>query len=110
MTKITRNTATPAIAFTECEQSRVNNLQAVCEAIAGIASGEGQATWAGGIKTLTVTDSRVTATSKIFGLTPSVNAPIGFWYISSQTAGSFVITSTEVETVGTIATYGVLNQ
>jgi len=44
-TKLTKNTADSSIAYIEDEGSRQNNLQSICEALGGLAAGEGQATW-----------------------------------------------------------------
>lgn len=109
MQKFTRSTgANTATSFVESGDAKEKNLQAACESLAGIISTEGVATWAA-LTTLTVTDTRVTSTSRITGLTASVNAPLGFWYIVSQAAGSFVIGSSETEIAGTIASYNVIN-
>lgn len=81
------------------------NLQALCEATGGLASGEGQATW-GQASTLVVSDTRVVASRcRVVGLTADGAAPRGLWYISSQGAGTFTITSSEVEASGTKVNY-----
>lgn len=109
MQSFTRNTGgNSQVTFVESGDAKEKNLQAACEALAGIASTEGTATWAA-LTTLTITDTRVTATSRICGLTASVNAPVGVWYIVSQTAGSFVLGSSEVELAGTKVAYLVVN-
>lgn len=105
MTKPTRNTQNPSIAFIEANKD--NNLQAVCEAVFGNSSTQGQSTWTA-TNELTITDDRVLSTSRII-VTPGVNAPVGVWYIKTLSAGSFVLGSTETELAGTLVNYIVIN-
>jgi len=101
MQKITKNTSSNSYVDGGDKET---NLQAVCEVLAGLASGEGQATWTAS-NTLTKTDTRVTATSRIKLCGARTSAPLGFWYVSSVSAGTFTVTSTEVETAGTVLEY-----
>lgn len=109
-TRFTRNTANGSIAFVEANKD--NNLQAVCESVAGIASTEGQATWGSDANSLTVSDTRVVATSRILicGATKGTNDPTGIAYwVDSISAGSFVLKSQNAEVVGTKVNYMVVN-
>lgn len=98
-------------SFVDSGADKENNLQVLCEAFAGTSPGtQGTATW-GNAATLTVTDSRVTATSIIvFGAVFGSQAAVGGWRVSSRSAGSFVVTSTETETSGTTFWYFVINK
>ena len=104
----TRNTSISSIQYTDTGQMQVTNLQAVCEAVFGTTSSEGQATW-GASNTLTISDTRVKSTSRIVGLTAQGAAPVGAWYVSSVTSGQVVIKSTQTELAGTLCNYMVLN-
>jgi len=108
MTKITRDTPNSATQFVESEQTRRNNLQALCELAAGVVSTEGQGTWTAA-NTLTISDTRVTSSSRILLCGADTKDPVGMWYVSSKSSGSFVITSTEVEQAGCIVNYLVIN-
>ena|SRR3990167_2308106 len=85
------------------------NVQAVAEALGGLASGEGYATWTAS-NSLVVSDTRVVSSSRIKLCGARTSAPIGFWYVSSVGSGTFTITSTETELAGTVAEYIVVNK
>ena len=106
--KLTKNTQREDISYIEDGETKNKNLQAVCEALAGINDGEGEATWTASNE-LTVTDERVLSTSLIVGLTAQDAAPVGFWYVSSKSSGEFTITSTETEEADTKVNYIVIN-
>jgi len=86
------------------------NLQAIAEGFGGLASGEGVGTWTAST-TLTISDTRVVSTSKIFiGAVYGSNAKVGLsWRVSSRSAGSFTITSDSTETAGCTFWYSVIN-
>lgn len=86
-----------------------NNLQAMCEMVGGLASGEGTATWDGTLKTLTVSDTRALANSEILLCGARGAMPLSTWYVSTRSAGSFVITSGEVESASCVVVYLVKN-
>ena len=107
----TRNTGSGDTDKVFIEASRDQNLQAACEALAGILSSEGSATFTAG-NSLTVTDTRVDANSRILLCMPIKGTldPTGaFWWVDSQTDGSFVIKSANPEVAGTKIPYIVIN-
>lgn len=104
----THNTQQAGIQYVDTGQMQVANLQAVCEAVFGTTTTEGVGTWTAS-NTLTISDTRVTANSRIIGLTPGVNAPVGAWYIYSVGSGTFTIKSTGTELAGTKVYYSVVN-
>jgi hypothetical protein len=86
-----------------------NNLQVLCEAFGGAnVDGQGVGTWATA-ETKTVTDARVTSDSVIFIQAYGSQTPNGIWTVTSRSAGSFVITSTDTELSGTTFWYSVIN-
>lgn len=89
------------------EANKDENLQSVCEALGGLASGEGKGTWTAAT-TLTITDTRVVSTSRIL-ISAVGAAPIGLWYVSTIGSGTFTITSGETESAGTLVHYIVIN-
>ena len=105
MQKLTQSMGNSAKGYVDANKDE--NLQAVCETLGGLASGEGEGTWTAATS-LTIADTRVVSTSKIL-ISPVTNAPIGFWYVSARSTGSFTITSTETETAGTKVHYIVIN-
>ncbi len=108
LTKFTKNTATSGIEFIESGQSKDQNIQAVCEAVSGKTGTEGRATWTAAAS-LAVSDTRVTANSRILLCGAETKQPVGFWYVSSKGDGTFTITSTDVEQAGCIVNYLVVN-
>ncbi len=110
-TKFTKNTATPSIAFIEANKDQ--NIQAVCEAVAGLQANEGVATWGSDQNSLTVTDTRVISTSRVLvcGVEKGTQDPTGVSYwVDSKSSGSFVLKSQNAEVAGTKINYMVSNQ
>jgi len=111
-TKFTRNTGSGDTSKVFVEAYKDNNLEAVCEAVTGILSTEGEATFTAS-NSITVTDTRVVSTSRILLCLPIKGTldPTGaFWWVDSQTTGSFVIKSSNPEVAGTKIPYFVINQ
>jgi len=109
--KFTRNTGSGDTNKVFTEANKDQNIEAVCEAVGGIVSTEGLATFTAG-NSLTVTDTRVDANSRIVlgGPIKGTEDPTGaFWWVDSQTSGSFVIKSSNPEVAGTKIPYFVLN-
>lgn len=111
MTKLTINTQTGS--YVESGADKDQNLQALAEAFGGITAAEhtSKGTWAGSVTTLTITDTRVKADSKIIiGATVGTVPRIGLdWRVSSIASGTFTITSDEQELVGCQFWYFVIN-
>jgi len=107
MQRFTKNLGSTNKIYTDGNKRQ--NVEAACQALGGLNSTEGTATWAAA-KTLTVSDDRVDANSHIILGTPKDYEPVGMWYISSQSSGSFTITSGETEQAGCVVRYLVINK
>lgn len=107
--RLTRNAATGS--YVDGGKEKDQNLQTLCEMLGGTLTGSGEGEWPGSESTLTITDDRVTSSSKILiGPTYGTIARIGLdWRITTRSAGSFVITSDTEELDGCTFWYFVLN-
>lgn len=109
LNKFTKNTQNGD--FAENLDAIKHNLNVLCNSIGGDDSNPGEGTWGSGGTTVTISDSRVTPTSRIKGFTVygSIAKNGMDWRVTSRQNGQFTITSDTPETEGCTFWFDVIN-